>query len=78
MNDYSRMYMPALDFIRAMNERPWWVKVLCRLFFGKYAYREFLFMVNICKQDGTDPFMDYGLQELEYHRDQQPLKWWAH
>lgn len=68
--------MSSLDFVRAMNERPWLVRVLCRLFMGRYAYREFLFMVENMRRDGFGPFDEYGLEGSAYHQDQQPLRWW--
>lgn len=68
--------MEVLDFIRALNERPAWVKLLFRLVVGKYAYREFLFVVKNIRDSGYGPFYDYGLNHHEYHADEQPWLWW--
>lgn len=66
--------MEELDFIRALNERPAWLKLLFRLVVGESAYREFLFMVgNI--QD-YDPFHEYMLHDHKYHMDCKPWRWW--
>ena len=66
--------MEELDFIRALNERPVWLKLLFRLVVGESAYREFLFMVsNICSYG---PFEEYGLHDHKYHRDHKPWRWW--
>jgi len=68
--------MEELDFIRALNERPAWLKLLFRIVVGEYAYREFLFMVaNI---EGYDPLGEYGCRELEYHRERKPWVWWKY
>jgi hypothetical protein len=74
--DYARVFMCALDFIRAMNERPWLVKILCRLFFGKWAYSEFCLMVRALDEQRYDPFYSYGLEEAAYHRPER-LTWWS-
>jgi hypothetical protein len=68
--------MAALDFLRALNERPLWVKLLFRIVVGRHAYREFLFIVTNCREDGYDPTMDYGLEFVSYHNDEQPWRWW--
>lgn len=66
--------MEELDFIRALNERPVWIKLLFRLVVGESAYREFLFMVNNIQ--GYGPCDDYGLHDHEYHKDSKPWRWW--
>lgn len=68
--------MPSLDFIRALNERHWVVKLLFRIVVGRYAYREFLFMVRIIEEQGMGAFHEYGLRGHDYHRDPQPWSWW--
>lgn len=76
MRDYSKIAMCALDFVRALNERPWVLKVLCRLFFGRYAYREFTLIVENLHLEGLDPLSDYGCEGCSYHDEPQPLAWW--
>lgn len=68
-------FMCSLDFVRALNERPWIVKVLCRLFFGKWAYSEFNLMIR--SMDGYQQFYSYGLRDACYHKDEK-LRWWLH
>lgn len=71
----------ALDFVRAMRERPLWAKILFRLAMGKYAYREFIGMMDAIEDDGYPlyhPFISYGLEEMDYHQDEIPLvDWWS-
>ena len=68
--------MEVLDFVRALNERPLWAKLLFRLIVGKYAYREFLFVVKNMRDSGYSPFYDYSLEDISYHTDEQPWLWW--
>ena len=65
----------ALDFIRAYNERPLWAKLAARLIFGKYAYSEFYCLVRHLEKHGPDPFYDYELEAMDYHKP-YPLQWW--
>jgi len=74
--DLTRIYMPALDFVRALNERLAIIKFLCRWFFGRYAYREFLFIVKIIEEQGHGAFREYGCEKCEYQDDPMPLIWW--
>jgi len=66
--------MEELDFIRALNERPIWAKLLFRVVVGKYAYREFLFMVDNIR--GYRPFDEYSCSDNRYHQDSKPWLWW--
>jgi hypothetical protein len=43
---------------------------------GKYAYREFIGMQDAMMRESFNPYMDYGIQGVEYHADKLPLKWW--
>ena len=76
--NYAGYSIWSLDFIRAMNERPTLIKYLLRLILGKYAYREFVGLVEAFEKDGWyDPFMCYGCEGVDYHKDKKPLRWWA-
>jgi hypothetical protein len=66
----------ALDFVRAMNKRPWIIKILCRAFMGKYAYREFIGMIWGINKIGYFPFFDYGLEECGYNQEKHSIHWW--
>ena len=68
--------MWALDFVRALNERPESVKLSLREVFGEFAYAEFVGMVNAFEKDGYFPFFEYGLEELNYHNEERPNRWW--
>lgn len=68
----------AVDFIRALRERPLWARVLFRLSLGKYAYREFIGLMDDLERDGHSPYFCYGLERMGYHRDEIPLlQWWS-
>jgi hypothetical protein len=68
--------MEVLDFVRALNERPAWLKLLFRLVVGKYAYTEFLFVVKNMRDSGYDPLAEYGCQDHDYHTYERPWLWW--
>ena len=62
------MMMCALDFCRALNERGWLAKLLFRLAVGRYAYREYELMYMNIKFEGYSPELEYGLQDMDYHK----------
>ena len=67
----------GVDFIRAMIERPLWAKILFRLSMGKYAYREFIGLMDALEVEGMVPYLaGYGLENQEYHKDKLPFRWW--
>ena len=59
----GRMWMWAVDFIRAVYDRPWVVRFFLFLLMGKYARREFQGMVS---QPNASPYFGYGLEGIEY------------
>ena len=65
----------ALDCVRAAKERPWMMKILLRFVLGRYAYREWVGMVNVMKKL-HNPTLEYGLEKMDYHKEHQPLQWW--
>jgi hypothetical protein len=68
----------SLDFIRAMRERNIFAKILFRISLGKYAYREFIGMMDAFQREGYSPYFEYSLEEQEYHRDELPkINWWS-
>ena len=71
------MDMWALDFIRAVNERPAWAKFILRLVIGKYAYAEFLGIIWALDKKGYYPFWDYGCEGMDYHEKKLPRVWWG-
>lgn len=74
---WGRVYAWAVDFIRALSERPWWARILFRMVVGKYAYREFIGLMDSLARDGFSPYFYYGLKKQEYHADPVPREWWA-
>lgn len=74
--DWAAAFGWGLDFCRAVRERPLWARLLFRVVLGRYAYREFLGLQNHIAREGFDPYMDYGLENADYHNDPQPWRWW--
>jgi len=66
----------AMDFLRALNERPFLCKVFLRLLFGKYAYREFIGMRDAVEKETVGIDIGYDLKEIDYQKDKVPIKWW--
>ena len=64
----------SLDFVRALIDRPLIVKLLLRPLFGKYAYREFVGLVDSLKSWHLD--IGYGLENCNYHKDKIRRDWW--
>ena len=75
--EWARGFAWAMDFCRAVRERPWWARWLFRFVIGKYAYREFIGMQDTIAREGFDPYYDYGCQNVDYQRDQVPSRWWV-
>lgn len=75
VTNFARLWMPTMDFYRALNERPVWVKLLFRLLVGKWAYSEFMIAMRIIQQEGHDPLYSYGLEHANYHKS-EPWRWW--
>jgi hypothetical protein len=69
--------MWAMDFVRAARERPLWARILLRLAMGKYAYREFIGMMDSIQRDSGCLYLGYELEHLEYHTDKVPRDWWT-
>jgi hypothetical protein len=66
----------AVDFVGAARERPVWAKLLVRLALGKWAYREFIGLIDELYRNGCIPYVSYELENMEYHTDIVPLAWW--
>lgn len=73
--DYARITMWALDFVRAARERPLWARLLLRIALGKYAYREFIGLMDALQRDSLMPYYDYGLEGMDIHQDHVPFDW---
>ena len=65
----------AIDFVRAIFERNILAKLFFRIAIGKYAYREFVGMVETMNKEGLYPWMDYDLKHMEYHQESIPKIW---
>ena len=64
---YACYTMWALDFLRAFHERPKIFQAIAKLFMGRYARKELKGLVWALEKEGwCDPYMDYGLEDLEY------------
>ena len=72
--------MWSQDFVLALLDRPFLAKILLRIVFGKYAYREFCGLVqavdfnlggHVLKNN-----IGYSLEDMEYHKDKMSWKWW--
>jgi hypothetical protein len=75
---WGALAMWSLDFIRAVRERPLLSKILFRLVIGKYAYREFIGMMDTFQYAGYSPYFDYSCETVGYHKDKIPfINWWA-
>ena len=75
---WGALAMWSLDFIRAVRERPLLAKILFRICLGKYAYREFIGMMDTFQGAGYSPYYDYSLESADYHKDKTPLiDWWT-
>lgn len=68
----------SLDFIRAIWSRGVLAKVLFRISLGKYAYREFIGMMDAFEREGFSPYYGYDLENQQYHKDKIPfVNWWS-
>ena len=75
--EYFPPYPWAMDFCRAMADRPLWARLLFRIVAGKYAYREFIGLKNAfigLRHDMTSMFA--VVHSCEYYSDSVPFKWW--
>lgn len=60
----------AQDFVSALQDRPWIARIIFKFVFGKYAYREFIGMVERLEIDyGVLHYdMGYELKDMEYNK----------
>lgn len=65
----------AVDFIRAAGDRPLWARLLMRMAMGKWAYREFIGLMDELDRGGFIPYMSYELKSQRYHKDEVPFDW---
>ena len=67
----------ALDFSRAILDRPLIIRLLFRLIIGKYAMREFYGLIEKFRKIGyvMQPGW-YGLEYCEYQKKAVPFRWW--
>jgi hypothetical protein len=69
---YDVVFGWAIDFVRALMERNKLLRLLFRLIVGKYAYREFIGMIEEMNK-GHYFNIGYCLEGQEYHKDKK--KW---
>lgn len=62
---YSSIAMCAQDFISALSNRPKIIRILLRWVFGKYAYHEFILLVECFVKSAL--YMNYELDDASYH-----------
>ena len=74
--DNIRTFAWAIDFLRAYYERPFICKILARVIFGKYAYREFIGLIHSFVDEGTPIDFGYSFTNADYMGDKVPLVWW--
>ena len=77
VSDYARTTMWAMDFIRAARQRPLWAKLMLRFVLGKYAYSEFIGMMDSIQRDSGVLYSSYDLEQGEWHRNPMPKWWWV-
>jgi hypothetical protein len=63
----SSVLIWALDFWRAFEERPWYLRAIARLAVGRWAWRELLGMREALGRAGMDVAMPYDLEHMAYH-----------
>lgn len=62
------------DMCKALYERPLWARLLLRLAMGRYAYREFLGVIEYLKKGWWNMDLGYDpLQTMDYHNEPMPL-----
>lgn len=79
---YSGVVAWAQDFVKAASERSGLLRILLRFCLGRYAFREFLGMVEALQKidyinsDLRDVnYPRYDCENQEYHSDPVPLDW---
>jgi hypothetical protein len=55
------------DFVKALAERPKFIRLILRFVFGKYAYREFIGIVDTLIAAGD--YFNYELDNMDYHKE---------
>jgi hypothetical protein len=75
LNNYISTVAWAQDFVYALEERPKIFKWIFKLTIGKYAWREFLGMVEtLIRSGGYYPnHVGYSCAKQEYHKDHRTL-----
>lgn len=67
----------AMDFFRALLNRPWWARFFFGFVIGKCAYREFIGMRNALLTRHPYLWDAYGLASADYHKDKISAPWWV-
>ena len=74
--NFATTYYWAMDFCRALRERPLWARLLFRFVVGRYAYREFIGMQDALIEERDSPFAGYWCETAAYQADKTPAQWW--
>lgn len=63
----------ALDFSRAIYNMNWLRRILFRIIIGKYAYREFVGIMQTLHSGKYDPRYPYELEDTDYNKEELPI-----
>ncbi len=63
----------TFDFVQAIRERPLWARFLLRIAMGKYAYREFIGIMETLRDHGFYIDSGYELEHMKYHQKSIPF-----
>ena len=74
-DEYGAIISWAEDFYYALEERPKIFRWLFKIIIGKYAWREFLGLIECMLIGGHIMlyYAGYGLEEQDYHKDKISL-----
>jgi hypothetical protein len=75
-NDFAAISGWSMDFVRAMRERSLFAKILFRIALGKYAYREFIGLIDMLITADFSPYFSYDLNNAPYHKEKIRFNWW--
>jgi hypothetical protein len=76
MKDPWRVFAWALDMTRALHERNIIWRMLLPIVMGRYAYREFVGLIDALTLAEFNPRMDYGCENTDYNRMTPRRDWW--
>jgi hypothetical protein len=74
--DYTKAFAWALDMTRALHERNIIWRMLLPVVMGRYAYREFVGLIDALADEEFDPRMAYECEGTEYNNERVRRDWW--